>query len=104
MKLFTPNMRLPVLFVEQNHTMIIERLGRFNRVVEPGLRFKIPFLEEVRYEFSLKEQVKDIEQQAAITRDNVKLTIDGILYYRITDSYKAGYMVENPVDALVYLA
>ena len=58
----------------------------------------------MRYEFSLKEQVKDIESQAAITRDNVKLTIDGILYYRITSPEKAAYQVQNPVEALVYLA
>lgn len=73
--------------------MIIERLGKFNRLVEPGLNFKVPLLDTVVYAHSLKEQVLEIDHQTAITRDNVKIAINGILYYKVVDAYKASYNV-----------
>jgi regulator of protease activity HflC (stomatin/prohibitin superfamily) len=63
----------PFITVKQNHRAIIERLGKFSRVVEPGLAFKLPMIDLVAYEHSLKEEVLDIEHQTAITKDNVKI-------------------------------
>ena len=63
--------------------MVIERLGRYHRIMEGGLNFKIPFIDTVAYSHSLKEQVLDVDSQHAITRDNVKIKIDGVLYFKI---------------------
>lgn len=79
-------------------------MGKFNRVLEAGLNFKIPFLDAVPYQLSMKEQVLEIKNQNAITKDNVKLQIDGILYYKIESAEKACYNVNNPVRAIAFLA
>ena len=79
-------------------------MGRFTRVLESGLRFKIPILESVAYHHSLKEQVLDIDSQTAITKDNVKIKIDGVLYFKITEPKKASYSVNNPINAMSLLA
>jgi len=63
--------------------MIVERFGRYVRQLHPGLNFKIPFVERVAYHHNLKETVLDIDSQTAITKDNVKIKIDGVLYYKI---------------------
>jgi regulator of protease activity HflC (stomatin/prohibitin superfamily) len=72
---------------------LIERFGKYVRPVNPGFNFKIPFVESVAYRHSLKEQVLDVDSQTAITKDNVKIRIDGVLYYKITDPVKASYEV-----------
>jgi regulator of protease activity HflC (stomatin/prohibitin superfamily) len=69
-----------------------------------GFSFKIPYIDEVAYHHSLKEQVLDVDGQTAITRDNVKITIDGILYFKITDPEKASYSVADPINAIALLA
>ena len=73
--------------------MLVERFGKYVRPLQPGINFKIPFVELVAYHHSLKEQVLDIDSQTAITRDNVKVKIDGVLYYKISDPVKAAYEV-----------
>ena len=72
--------------------------------MEAGLNFKMPWMDTVAYNHSLKEQVLNVDQQSAITRDNVKIKIDGVLYFRISDAYKASYSVTRPVQALSLLA
>lgn len=84
--------------------MVIERFGKFVRFLEPGLKFKIPFVEIVAYHHSLKEQVLAIDSQTAITKDNVKIKIDGVLYFKITDPVKASYEVAQPIRAISLLA
>ena len=79
--------------VPQQTAMLLERFGYFARQLEPGFNFKIPLIDYVAYHHSLKEQVLDIDSQTAITRDNVKVKIDGVLYYKITDPVKASYEV-----------
>lgn len=79
--------------VQQQTAPIIERFGRYNRTLGPGFNVKIPGLENCAFTHSLKEQVLDIGSQSAITADNVKLTIDGVLYYKIIDPFKASYAV-----------
>ncbi len=85
------------VLTNQKEAKIIERFGRFSRVLEPGLSFKIPYVEEVSYKHSLKEQMVEIFDQTAITKDNVKMKIDGVLYFKIIDPYKVSYAVNKPI-------
>ncbi len=82
----------------------MERFGRYVKTLEPGLRFKIPVIDLIAYHHSLKEQVLDIASQTAITRDNVKIFINGVLYFKINDPLKASYQVSQPIRALSLLA
>ena len=84
---------LPFVIVPQQHVMVIERFGKFVRTFGPGLWPKIPLIELVAYHHSLKEQVLGIDSQTAITKDNVQIKIDGVLYFKITDPVKASYEV-----------
>ncbi|CDJ59103.1 SPFH domain / Band 7 family domain-containing protein, putative [Eimeria maxima] len=83
---------------------VVERFGRFHRVLTPGLHFLIPLVDRLAYIHSLKEEALTIPNQTAITRDNVTLQIDGVLYVQIKDAYKASYGVENPIFAVTQLA
>jgi hypothetical protein len=78
-----------VRFVPQQTAWIVERMGRFNRILEPGLAILIPFLDRISYVKSLKEVALEIPSQSAITADNVTLELDGVLYTRVFDAYKA---------------
>lgn len=78
-------------------------MGRFSRILEPGLNFLIPFIDKVKYVQSLKEIAIDVPKQSAITSDNVTLSIDGVLYLRILDPFKASYGVEDPEFAITQL-
>ena len=91
-------------FVPERYAFIVERLGRFNRQLEPGFNWLIPFLDNVAYRQSLKEEAIKIEKQTAITQDNVSLNIDGVLFLKIDDPMKASYQVENPLDSVKMLA
>jgi regulator of protease activity HflC (stomatin/prohibitin superfamily) len=73
--------------------MVVERLGKFARIMPAGLHLKMPFFEQIAYSHSLKEQVLDVDSQHAITKDNVKIKIDGVLYFKIVDAYKASYNI-----------
>ncbi|XP_023133541.1 stomatin-like protein 2, mitochondrial isoform X1 [Amphiprion ocellaris] len=97
-------MNTVVLFVPQQEAWIVERMGRFHRILEPGLNFLIPLLDRVRYVQSLKEIVIDVPEQSAVSLDNVTLQIDGVLYLRILDPFKASYGVEDPEYAVTQLA
>ncbi|XP_067399659.1 stomatin-like protein 2, mitochondrial [Emydura macquarii macquarii] len=97
-------MNTMVLFVPQQEAWVVERMGRFHRILEPGLNFLIPLLDRIRYVQSLKEIVINVPEQSAVTLDNVTLQIDGVLYLRIMDPYKASYGVEDPEYAVTQLA
>lgn len=92
------------VFVPQQNVMILERFGRFVKILQPGLQFKMPFIDFISYHHSLKEQVLAIDSQTAITKDNVKIKIDGVMYFKITDPYKSSYEVSQPIRALSLLA
>lgn len=100
--------RLPmntvILFVPQQEAWIVERFGKYNRILEPGLNVVLPVVDAIRYVQSLKEIAIDIPQQSAITIDNVTLQIDGVLYLRVTDAYRASYGVEDAEYAITQLA
>ena len=89
-----------IYVVQQSRAYVIERLGAFQTVWEVGLHFKIPFLERVAKKVSLKEQVMDYPPQPVITKDNVTMQIDTVLYYQITDPKLFTYGVENPMNAI----
>ena len=95
---------MPYVLVQQNNVCIIERMGRYTKTLTAGFKFKMPILDVVTYAHSLKEQVLDIESQTAITKDNVKIKIDGVLYFKITDAFKASYEVNDPIRAMSLLA
>ncbi|NBX04104.1 MAG: paraslipin [Alphaproteobacteria bacterium] len=90
--------------VPQQQAWIVESLGKFDRALEPGINFLIPFIQSVAYRHSLKEAAVEVPEQAGITRDNVTLILDGILYVRIVDPVAASYGVNNPVNAVMQLA
>ena len=94
----------PFVMVPQQNVMILERFGRFVKVLEPGLCFKVPIIDFISYHHSLKEQVLPVDSQTAITKDNVKVRIDGVLYFKITDPVKASYEVSYPIRAISLLA
>lgn len=93
-----------IKLVPQQEAWVVEKLGRFDRVLQPGLNIIIPFIQTVSYKFSLKEQVVDVMEQIAITQDNVSLRIDGVIYVRITDAKMAAYGVNDPFYAVSQLA
>lgn len=82
-----------LLFVPQQEAWIVERMGKFSRILEPGLNILLPIIDRVKYVQSLKEIAIDVPKQSAITSDNVTLSIDGVLYLRIIDAYRASYGV-----------
>ncbi|TQS39357.1 hypothetical protein Golomagni_00120 [Golovinomyces magnicellulatus] len=93
-----------IRFVPQQTAWIVERMGKFNRILEPGLAILWPFLERISYVKSLKENAIEIPSQSAITADNVTLELDGVLYTRVFDAYKASYGVEDADYAISQLA
>ncbi len=90
--------------VPQQHAWVVERLGRYDRTMTPGLNFVMPFIERVAYKHSLKEIPLDVPSQICITRDNTQLQVDGILYFQITDAMRASYGSSNYVIAITQLA
>lgn len=89
-----------IVIVQQSKAFVIERLGAFHAVWGVGLHFKIPFFERVLKVVSLKEQVADFLPQPVITKDNVTIQIDTVLYFQITDPKMYAYGVENPMNAI----
>ena len=90
--------------VPQQNAWVVERLGKFDRSLTPGLKFVIPFVERVAYKHSLKEVPLDVPSQVCITRDNTQLTVDGILYFQVTDPMRASYGSSNYIVAITQLA
>ena len=93
-----------IKFVPQNRAYVIERFGKYNKTMEAGLNFRVPVIERVAYDRSLKEQAIDVPSQGAITRDNITLTIDGVLYIKVLDPQLASYGVDDYKFAVTQLA
>ena len=93
-----------VRVVPQQSAFVIERFGRFHRVLEPGLNWIWPFFDRVAYRHSLKEVPLDVPEQVCITKDNTQLGVDGILYYQVTDPRLASYGSSNYIAAISQLA
>jgi regulator of protease activity HflC (stomatin/prohibitin superfamily) len=93
-----------VRVVPQQSAWIVERLGKFNEVLEPGLNLIIPFIDRVAYRHSLKEVPLDVPEQVCITKDNTQLAVDGLIYFQVTDPRLASYGTSDYVSAIVQLA
>ena len=90
--------------VRQSEVYIIERLGKFHKIADAGLTIIIPFFDHVRSVVSLKQQTMDIPPQGVITKDNVTITIDTVVFYQITDPAKAVYEIQSLKKGIEYLA
>ncbi|MEI6617865.1 MAG: stomatin-like protein [Betaproteobacteria bacterium] len=90
--------------VPQQHAWVIERLGKYQGTLTPGLNFLVPFIDRVAYRHVLKEIPLDIASQVCITRDNTQLQVDGILYFQVTDAMRASYGSSNYLVAISQLA
>ena len=93
-----------VRVVPQQSAWVVERLGKFHQVLEPGLNIIIPFIDRVAYRHSLKEVPLDVAEQVCITKDNTQLAVDGLIYYQVTDPRLASYGTSDYVTAIVQLA
>ncbi|SPO04816.1 related to stomatin family, may link integral membrane proteins to the peripheral cytoskeleton [Cephalotrichum gorgonifer] len=93
-----------IRFVPQQTAWVVERMGKFSRILPPGLAVLFPFIDRIAYVKSLKENAFEIPSQSAITADNVTLELDGVLYTRVFDAYKASYGVEDAEYAISQLA
>ena len=90
--------------VPQQHAWVVERLGKFDRILMPGLNIIVPFIDRVAYKHELKEFPLDVPSQVCITRDNTQLQVDGVLYFQVTDPMRASYGSSNYIDAITQLA
>lgn len=90
--------------VPQQSAWIVERLGKFHAVLNPGLNVVIPFIDRVAYKHSLKEVPLDTPSQVCITKDNTQLSVDGVLFFQVTDPMRASYGTSNYIIAITQLA
>ena len=92
------------IVVPQQEAYIVERLGRFHKILNPGLNILIPFIDRLAYKHTLKEIPLDVPSHVCITRDNTQLTVDGIIYFQVTDPKLASYGSSNYIMAITQLA
>ena len=95
---------MSIKIVRQSEVYIIERLGKFHKIAPAGLTIIIPFIDHVRSVVSLKQQTMDVPPQGVITRDNVTITIDTVVFYKVTDPAKAVYEIQSLKKGIEYLA
>jgi regulator of protease activity HflC (stomatin/prohibitin superfamily) len=93
-----------VRIVPQQNAWVVERLGKFSRILEPGFNVIVPFVDRVAYRHSLKEVPLDVPEQVCITRDNTQLSVDGIIYFQVTDPRLASYGSSDYIQAITQLA
>jgi regulator of protease activity HflC (stomatin/prohibitin superfamily) len=93
-----------IKIVPQQHAWVVERLGRYDRTLTPGLSIVVPFVDRVAYKHSLKEVPLDVPSQVCITKDNTQLQVDGILFFQITDPMRASYGSSDFMIAITQLA
>ena len=89
------------IVVPQQSAFVVEYLGKYNRTLQAGFHILVPFVERIAYRHSLKEQALDIPEQTCITKDNVQVGVDGVLYLRILDPQRASYGITDS-DFQVY--
>ena len=93
-----------VVIVPMREANVVERLGKFRSVLQPGMHFLIPFFDRVAYRHEIREQVIDIPSQSCITRDNIQVDVDGLVYLKVMDAERASYGIEDYRRATVNLA
>ena len=97
------SLSLAIKIVPQSEQWMLERFGRFSRILEPGIHFVIPYVDKIGFRISMREQVLDIPPQAVITKHNAMVTVDGVVFYKVFDSHKAAYMIHNLRFAITQL-
>ena len=93
-----------VRIVPQQSAWVVERLGKFSRILEPGLQLIVPVMDRIAYRHSLKEVPLDVPEQVCITKDNTQLTVDGIIYFQVIDPRLASYGSSDYIQAITQLA
>jgi len=93
-----------IIIVPERENVIVERLGKYDRTLAPGLFFLIPFIDKAAYRQEIREQVLDIPSQSVITSDNIQVEVDGLLYLQVMDAKKASYGIGNYYAASINLA
>ena len=93
-----------ILIVPMRELCVIERLGKFRSILEPGLHFLIPFVDRVAYRHETRELCINIPHQSCISRDNIQIDVDALLYIKVMDAYKASYGIEDYLIAAINLA
>lgn len=93
-----------IRMVNQGYTEIVERLGKYQRTLSPGLHFLVPFVDSVRQRIDMREQVVPFPPQPVITSDNINVSIDTVIYYQVTNPIAATYEIANPMAAIEQLA
>lgn len=89
-----------IVIVPENQEVIVEQLGKYHHIMRAGVNFKLPFIQMIRQRISLKEHIHDFVPQSVITKDNVTMMIDSVVYCKVKDSYKYTYMIANPIEAV----
>lgn len=93
-----------VIFVSTRELIVKEKLGKFNAVLDPGIHILIPFIDRAAYSQEMREQVINVPPQSCITKDNIQVEVDGVVYLKVMDAYKASYGIANYRRAAVNLA
>lgn len=93
-----------VCIIPQQSAYVVERLGKFNRVLNAGISYIIPFVDRIAYRHTLKEQTVDIPEQVCITRDNVQVGVDGVIFIQVFDPQMASYGISNYFFSIIQLA
>ncbi|MFB0918422.1 MAG: SPFH domain-containing protein [Clostridiaceae bacterium] len=91
-----------VKIVNTGYVYVVERLGQFYKVLQPGLHIILPFMDFVRKKISMKQQILDIQPQNVITKDNVKISVDNVIFYQVLNAKDAVYNIENYVSGIMY--
>ena len=95
---------MTIKVVPQQTAFVVERLGKFYGVLQPGINWVVPFFDRIAYKHSLKEKAIDIPEQICITRDNVQVRVDGVLFLQVVDPQRASYGINDYVFAVTQLA
>src|SRR3989337_4327431 len=93
-----------IIIIRQAEKGIVERFGKYKETLDPGLRFLVPYVDSLRARVDMRETVLDIEPQAVITKDNVGITVDAVVYYYVTEAKAVKYEVANFLVAISKLA
>ena len=89
-----------IVIVPEQQEVIVEQLGKYHKTMKAGVNLKLPYIQTIRNRVSLKEHIHDFPPQSVITKDNVTMKIDTVVYCKVFDSYKNTYMIQNGVDAI----
>ena len=93
-----------IKIVNTGYLYVVERFGQFHRILEPGWHFTIPFVDFVRKRVSTKQQILDVPPQSVITKDNVKISVDNVIFYKLLNAKDAVYNIEDYKSGIVYSA